>query len=98
MLFKGVYIPYRNISAVDNVLSICQYIIMDEKEILRQIGNNIRAERNRARLTQEKLAEMISINEKNLGKIERGQSNVKITNIIAIMKALNIPFDQLYKF
>ncbi len=70
---------------------------MDEKEILIQIGNNIRAERSRARLTQEKLAEMISINEKNLGRIERGQSNAKITNIIAIMKALNIPFDQLYK-
>ncbi len=78
-------------------MSICQYIIMDEKEILIQIGNNIRAERSRARLTQEKLAEMISINEKNLGRIERGQSNAKITNIIAIMKALNIPFDQLYK-
>lgn len=70
---------------------------MDEKEILITIGNNIRAERNRARLTQERLAEKISMNERNLGKIERGMANAKITNIIAIMKALDIPFEALYK-
>ncbi len=79
------------------VLSICKNINMDEKEILITIGNNIRAERNRARLTQERLAEKISMNERNLGKIERGMANAKITNIIAIMKALDIPFEALYK-
>ena len=79
------------------VSSICKNINMDEKEILITIGNNIRAERNRARLTQERLAEKISMNERNLGKIERGMANAKITNIIAIMKALDIPFEALYK-
>lgn len=78
-------------------MSICKNINMDEKEILITIGNNIRAERNRARLTQERLAEKISMNERNLGKIERGMANAKITNIIAIMKALDIPFEALYK-
>ena len=78
-------------------MSICKNINMDEKEILITIGNNIRAERNRARLTQERLAEKISMNERNLGKIERGMANAKITNIIAIMKALYIPFEALYK-
>ena len=82
---------------MDMVLSICKNINMDEKEILITIGNNIRAERNRARLTQERLAEKISMNERNLGKIERGMANAKITNIIAIMKALDIPFEALYK-
>lgn len=70
---------------------------MDQKTILSKIGNNIRAERNRLRLSQEELAEKIGINVKNLGKIERGQSNPKITTIVSIMKALNIPFDALYK-
>lgn len=70
---------------------------MDEQEVLLKIGDNIRAERNRARLTQEKLAELISMNERNLGRIERGQANAKITNIIAIMEALDIPFEALYK-
>lgn len=70
---------------------------MDEKGILIRIGNNICAERCRARLTQEALAEKISMNVRNLGRIERGESNAKITNIIAIMKALNIPFEAIYK-
>lgn len=70
---------------------------MNEKEILMEIGRNICAERNRARLSQEALAEKISINVRNLGRIERGESNAKITNIIAIMKALNIPFEAIYK-
>lgn len=70
---------------------------MDDKEVLIEIGNNIRAERNRLRLSQEKLAQKVFLSEKHIGKIERGQVNAKITNIIAIMKALNIPFDQLYK-
>lgn len=78
-------------------MSICKYIVMNEKEILLHIGANIKAERSRMRLTQEDLAEMISMNERNVGRIERGQANAKITNIIAIMKALNVPFDQLYK-
>ena len=82
---------------MDIDLSICKHIVMNEKERLLKIGNNIRAERNRARLTQENLAEKISMNEKNLGKIERGQVNPKITTIIAIMEALDIPFEAIYK-
>lgn len=70
---------------------------MLEKEILSKIGDNIRAERNRARLSQEGLAEKISMNEKHLSTIENGQVNPKITTIIAIMEALDIPFEALYK-
>ena len=70
---------------------------MNEKEILMEIGRNICAERNSARLSQEALAEKISMNVRNLGRIERGESNAKITNIIAIMKVLNIPFEAIYK-
>ena len=70
---------------------------MNEKEILMEIGRNICAERNRARLSQEALAEKISMNVRNLGRIERGESNAKITNIIAIMKVLNITFEAIYK-
>ena len=69
---------------------------MEEKEILIQIGDNIRAERNRARLSQEGLAEKISMNVRNLGKIERGEVNPRITKIIAIMETLDIPFESLY--
>lgn len=70
---------------------------MDDKEKLLIIGNNICAERNRARLSQECLAEKISMTDKHLSKIENGYVNPKITTIIAIMEALNIPFEAIYK-
>lgn len=78
-------------------LSICNYKNMDEKEILIDLGNNICAERNRARLSQCGLAEKIGMSEKHLGRIERGKANPKITNIIAILQVLDIPFEALYK-
>ena len=46
---------------------------------------------------KEDLAEKVSLSEKHISKIERGKSNAKITTIIAIMKALDIPFEALYK-
>ncbi|MBD5401507.1 helix-turn-helix transcriptional regulator [bacterium] len=70
---------------------------MNEKDILLKIGRNICAERNRAGYSQEGLAEQIGMNEKHIGRIERGLTNPKITTIIAIMDALNLPFDALYK-
>ncbi len=70
---------------------------MDNNEILQKLGRNICAERNRAGLSQEELAEKANMNEKHLGQIERGQINPKITTIIAIMEALDLPFEALYK-
>lgn len=82
---------------VDILLSICKYKEMVEKNILLQIGRNICAERNRLGLSQEGLSELIHISAKHLGKIERGQIDTGISNIIAIMEALDIPFEALYR-
>ncbi|MBD5401506.1 helix-turn-helix transcriptional regulator [bacterium] len=70
---------------------------MNEKEILFKLGRNICAERNRLGISQEGLAEQINISDKHISKIENGHTNPKITTIIAIMDALNLPFDALYK-
>lgn len=70
---------------------------MNKNALLVKIGRNICAERNRAGITQEFLAEQIGINVRNLGRIERGESDTKISNFIAIMDALNVSFEALYK-
>lgn len=70
---------------------------MNEKEKLYKIGRNICAERNRIGLSQEGLAELVGISEKHLSKVENGLVNIKITTFLAIMKALNVPFEALYK-
>lgn len=69
--------------------------MLDEQK-LKQIGHNIKIERVRADLTQEELAEKLSINAKHLGAIERGTVNLKILTLLAILEVLNVPFEVLY--
>lgn len=70
---------------------------MNKKDILKEFGRNLKAERNRAGLSQEKLAEKIGISYGQvIGTIERGEVNTSLTTIVEIMKALNITFDKLY--
>ena len=70
---------------------------MNKKDILKEFGRNLKAERNRAGLSQEKLAEKIGVSYGQvIGTIERGEVNTSLTTIVEIMKALNISFDKLY--
>ena len=69
---------------------------MDKDEILVNFGKNLRAERNRAGLSQDALAERIGICAgKHIGTIERGETNPTLTTVVAIMKALDLDFDKL---
>lgn len=70
---------------------------MDKKEILKEFGRNLKAERNRAGLSQEQLAEKIGVSYGQvIGTIERGETNTSISVVIAIMNALNIDFEALF--
>ncbi len=81
---------------VDRVLSICNDIDMDRDNILKEFGRNLRAERNRAGLSQDMLAEKMGICAgKHIGTIERGETNPSLTTIVAILQALNLEFEQL---
>ena len=69
---------------------------MNKNDILTEFGRNLKAERNRAGLSQEKLAEKIGLSfGQIIGTIERGEVNTSLTTIVAILKALNISFDKL---
>lgn len=70
---------------------------MNKKEILKEFGRNLKAERNRAGLSQEQLAEKIGLSYGQvIGTIERGETNTSISVVIAIMNALNIDFEDLF--
>lgn len=68
-----------------------------DKSKLKEFGRNLKAERNRAGLSQDALGEMIGIDGRHISKIERGLSNPKLLTIILILEALNLPFEALYK-
>lgn len=78
-------------------MSICNYVYMDNRDLLISFGRNLCAERNRAGLSQEGLGEKVAINGKQIGKIERGVANPKLTTIVAILEALNVNFDDLLR-
>ncbi len=70
---------------------------MDKKEILKEFGRNLKAERNRAGLSQEQLAEKIGVSYGQVvGTIERGETNTSLSIIIAIMNTLNLDFETLF--
>ena len=62
-----------------------------------ELGKNIKAERNRKFLSQEKLAEIIGIQTHHISKIERGLVDIKFSTLIAILKALDLKFEKLYE-
>jgi len=70
---------------------------MDKKAILKEFGKNLKAERNRAELSQEGLAEKIGLSYGQVvGKIERGETNTSLSVIVEIMNTLNLDFDKLF--
>ena len=70
---------------------------MDKKAILKEFGRNLKAERNRAGLSQEQLAEQIGVSYGQvIGTIERGETNTSLSVILAIMTALDLDFDKLF--
>lgn len=58
------------------------------EDFLKAIGVAIRLLRRELDLSQEELANMASIDRSHMGKIERGERNVSVVNIIRISVAL----------
>lgn len=69
---------------------------MDDKKILEKVKENIRIERLRKRMSQEKLAEMVNVSAKYINMIENKESNPSITIVIKICEALDIDLNTIY--
>jgi transcriptional regulator with XRE-family HTH domain len=66
-----------------------------ENARLKEIGANICRQRVSAGLTQEKLAEEINLNVRNLQKIEAGETNLLVTTFFRVCIALRCSADEL---
>ncbi len=69
---------------------------MDEMLILEKVADNIRLERLRRRLSQEKLAEMADISSKYLNLIENRKANPTIVIVVKICMALGIDLNTIW--
>jgi transcriptional regulator with XRE-family HTH domain len=70
---------------------------MSEKEIVNQIGSNIKRFRTFQRIKQVELAEMCGFKKSNLNRIEAGKTNPTIKTLFRISRALNIGIFDLLK-
>lgn len=61
----------------------------------RAIGDNLRAARLDARLTQEKLAELAGMDRQAVNRIEQGHQSPIVDNLIRIADALHVPLADL---
>jgi transcriptional regulator with XRE-family HTH domain len=61
---------------------------MDEREILRELGKRIRAQRKATGLTQEALALAAGVDRSYYGAVERGERNITFTVLCRLCVAL----------
>lgn len=70
----------------------------NEKEILKQFGRNVKAERVRLGYSQEDLAEKIGVNREYISRIERGIQNMSLLKITALANYLETKLENLLRF
>ena len=65
------------------------------EKFIKQFGQNVRRQRSARHLSQEKLAEKVDINIRNVQRIEAGEINILITTAKRIKTALECSRDDL---
>lgn len=68
------------------------------KDILVRLGTRIREERKRAKLSQEKFAELVDLSVNYIGYIERGKQAPYLKTLERIAKALDVEVYELFLF
>ena len=67
--------------------------MQERKEINVEIGQRIKEEREKARLTQERFSELIGLGPKSVSALERGTVGISLTTLKKICSVLSIPSD-----
>lgn len=71
---------------------------MKKTEFLKEVGFNIKIERMRQKMSQEKLAELSDCSMSYVGFIERGEKSLSLYHFINIAKALGVEPFKLLQF
>jgi transcriptional regulator with XRE-family HTH domain len=67
------------------------------RDVLRRLGESIRACRNSRGVTQQALADALQISVAYVSLIERGQRNPPYTTVVAAARALEVPASKLFE-
>ena len=67
-------------------------------DLTEKLGQKIRIERMKRKMSQEKLAELAELNRNFIGMVEKGESNITVKNLENISKAFNMEIKELFNF
>jgi transcriptional regulator with XRE-family HTH domain len=66
--------------------------------VLLAFGRAVRQVRKNRGFSQEAFADLCGIDRSYMGCVERGESNLALVNIEKIVRALNMPLSEFFKF
>jgi transcriptional regulator with XRE-family HTH domain len=69
-----------------------------DNEILKEFGNNLKKIRKRKGFSLRALSYECSVDFSDIGKIERGETNVTLLTIMQLAKALDVPPEELFRW
>ena len=72
-------------------------MVETRRTIINAIGRNVRRERLRLGLSQEKLAFAADLHPNYVGFVERGERSITVVNLVKLAKALKVPAYRLFK-
>jgi len=68
-----------------------------KEQTYRTIGKNVRKYRQQANISQEKLSEILDVNSKFIGHVERFERYISLKKLIEIAEYFNIPVKDFFE-
>ncbi len=68
-----------------------------QEETYRTIGRNVRKYRQLANISQEKLSEILDVNTKFIGHVERFERFISLKKLIEIAEYFNVPVKNFFE-
>ena len=71
---------------------------MKNNDSIKKLGQKIRIERQKRKMSQEKLAELADLNRNFVGMIERGETNLTVKKLENIANVFDMDIMDLFSF
>ena len=71
---------------------------MKNNDTIKKLGQKIRIERQKRKMSQEKLAELADLNRNFVGMIERGKTNLTVKKLENIANVFDMDIMDLFSF
>lgn len=70
---------------------------MDDKELLKTFGFNLKMERLRRKISQEVLAEALNVSSVYISNVESGKHNLSLINALKFCRYFNLTIEKLLR-